>query len=41
MHVYVCRVVNPDKTLAPSLHADDLSIEYWATVSPIASQPSE
>ena len=41
MHVYVCRAVDPEKTLAPSLHADDLSIEYWATVSPIAPPRSE
>jgi hypothetical protein len=35
MHVYVCRVIDPAKSMAPDLQADDLSIEYWATLAPL------
>lgn len=33
MHVYVCRVIDPSKAMARNLHAEDLSIEYWAVVT--------
>jgi hypothetical protein len=35
MHVYVCRAIDPAKSMARILQAEDLSIEYWATLAPL------
>ncbi len=35
MHVYVCRAVDPAKSMARILQAEDLSIEYWAILAPL------
>jgi hypothetical protein len=32
LHVYVCRPIDPTRTLAEALLASELEIEYWATV---------
>ena len=39
LHVYVCRAKTADTLLSTSFGADDISIEYWGTITPDVNGP--
>jgi hypothetical protein len=38
VHVYICRAIDPSKVGAVRLQADDLAIEFWATLVPDSTE---
>lgn len=35
VHVYICRMKDPDRQLASEFKPDDVAIEYWGLLTPI------